>query len=105
VYEVPVAAEGTGTAIAQCSRVLQVLRVGGGIFSALAAGYGVGTVINQTFDISGKASDRGARARLLVRESGYSEMTAEVVGVATTLSFLAPDSARAIDQVLGAAGY
>ena len=85
--------------------MIQVLRGGGAITLAFAAGYGVGTVINKTFDVSGKASDRGTRAQLLVLEAGYDETTADVVGALTTLSFLAPDSARSIDQVLGAAGY
>ncbi len=82
VYQAPVAAEGTGTVVARCPLVARV----GGPLLAFAAGYAVGTGINEATGASDIASDTGQNVKKFSLKTGDPEWVAEVAGLTATFA-------------------
>lgn len=82
VYEVPVAAEGTGTAVARCPLVARI----GGPLLAFAAGYAAGTAITKATDVDETAADTGQNAKQFYVDAGFPEWLAEINGLTTTFA-------------------
>ena len=76
-----------------------LLEVAGPVLFVFHFGYVVGTGIDQTFHISGWASDEGAQANQLALDEGYSETTADVLGAFITLGSLSPASGGLFDAI------
>jgi RHS repeat-associated protein len=93
------AAGGGGAAAETCSGIGTVAEWAGPAGFVFDAGYKIGTGLDQTFHISGYASDKGAQANQLALSLGSDDVTASKIGILITLGALSPETASLYNAI------